>query len=118
MPTKKIEATEKLIQIQHLLKLNALSEIGSGIWWCDSNTTLVKVKLNKRSREEIFVKIQIQHLLKLNTIFSINARYDVCIQIQHLLKLNYHCFVLFANCSGIQIQHLLKLNLGYFFCIC
>ena len=66
MPTKKIEATEKLIQIQHLLKLNALSEIGSGIWWCDSNTTLVKVKFFGPNYIHILHQIQIQHLLKLN----------------------------------------------------
>ena len=56
-----------LIQIQHLLKLNNVDDIG-----------VIKVK-----------SIQIQHLLKLNAASLLLKTASQSIQIQHLLKLNY-----------------------------
>ena len=100
----------RLIQIQHLLKLNYLWNLK----WI------------------IIMLIQIQHLLKLNSWCCKCFCYGCSIQIQHLLKLNCCNITQISICSSnsnttfvkvkfliifvmdninlIQIQHLLKLN--------
>ena len=56
----------KIIQIQHLLKLNSIKCNHQKKTKQYSNTTLVKVKCNANTGRFFSCSIQIQHLLKLN----------------------------------------------------
>ena len=115
-----------------MLKLNLDLRVARSLLKLNSNTTLVKVKLETMvDATAVANTIQIQLLLKLNCIQRFLSMCWIPIQIQLLLKLNSIHFITAWNCShsnttlvkvksgsavnivhfmNIQIQLLLKLN--------
>ena len=63
---RRLGAGYRIIQIQHLLKLNWSKSVIKFCTYCNSNTTLVKVKFVSLGKLHLVSLIQIQHLLKLN----------------------------------------------------